>query len=192
MSRPPGVVSLPGFALVNRLPRMHRAFVPQTDPRPLSERPGMALSAFGLVLERSLVTRPARDRFPTGAEGDVLFAAHLEELGERLRAACPEVRRATRSHAPGCYPQKAKPAIFRDGRPISWLDLRTLNCAGCRRVLLGPSDECVRQHAASRRSGLPTARAARILAALPPPVAGRVHDRPVCAACLPAPEVRCG
>lgn len=156
--------------------RRVKTCVPKTDPDP---RPrGMAVSAAGLLLPYAGVTRPARERFSAGPEGDALFAAHLEEMGERIRA---EMRNKESALAYVAGKAPFRPWLYRDGKRISWLDLRTLRCAGCRRSLLGPSDECIRVE--QRRRG---PRGRKALAALPPLVAGSVHERPVCAACLMA------
>lgn len=158
--------------IVDRAVRPSSAAAPSRDPIALAERPGSS----------------ARARFAPGPDGDEAFRAHLEALSERLLAA-----ERNRTPKPRALYRKVvrvvRGELRRDGAPLNWLDLRTLSCAGCGRDLLGPSDEPVRAGtreravhgcAASRQS------ARQSLPFLPPPVAGRVHDRPVCARCLPA------
>lgn len=148
--------------IVARAVRPSAAAAPSRESLALASRPGSS----------------ARARFAPGAAGDAEFAAHLCELSARIAAG--ETNRASELHRIG--PSVRRGQLFRNGVRIAWRDLRTLSCAGCSRVLLGPSEEpAVRDRA--RERGLQS------LAHLPPPVAGRVHDRPVCARCLGAAAV---
>jgi hypothetical protein len=148
-------------------------------PRPLRTDPSeLTLAKLANVLGVRIdpgapLVPAARTMFPATPEGDAAFERHLDRLGARILAGMANVA-PEQCEAPP--PKPKKPAIYRDGRRISWLDLRLVSCAGCRRSLLGASDERVRDHARRSRSRL-------ALAQLPPPVAGHVNERPVCANC---------
>lgn len=133
--------------------------------------PPLRQTAFGLMLEVvAPLTKPARSRYPAGPEGDALMLAHLDEVGERIRAA----ERNAKSSIPR-VPGKTPASMTLTIRSVKYryMDLKTVGCAGCRRTLLGPSQEHLRAAAG------PTTRKR-----LPPPVAGRINDRPVCERCL--------
>lgn len=190
--RPPGITS----EMIGLHPsglRVKRGHVHKTDLRlKLADETGAPLNHCGLAILATPITRPARERFPAGPDGDREFESHLKELGARI--ATGERNAASRFRGKGSgYGGVNRGTLYRDGAPVPWLDLRTLACAGCRRTLLGPSDEPIRREMEVRsrvatHKGRLARLARRTLAHLPPPVAGSVHGRPVCANCLPAPK----
>ncbi len=155
---------------------------PGPDPDPRPELAGKVVNVAGVLLSTTARFPPARSLFPDGPEGDRAFEAHLDALGKRLRAGIKN-KQSQQKRAASYPTKKARPPLYRPavrfGSPpvrVSWLELRTLSCASCRLALLGPSDESCRN--ANVNSG-------HVIALLPAPVAGYVHERPVCKGCLP-------
>ncbi len=147
--------------------RKAREYVPQTDDPAV---PRGAVFVHGVLLTaKRMSLGDARDLFPPGPDGLAQFDAHLDALGERLRAAIPPTPKSGRAH-------KSRLTKFHAGGEAYRFDaLRVVDCAGCGRTLLGPSDEPLREQVRSEK----------LRKRLPPPVAGRVADRPTCERCLP-------
>ena len=117
---------------------------------------------FGIVLFLARSTPPAHLVF-RGEEYERLMRAHAERVAKEVEKVKEDSR--GRSEKYGSQPRRVKFP--------GWDELKLVNCAACGLVLLGRSHEWVRVRSSESRRKL-----------LPPPVAGRVNDRPVCGGCL--------
>lgn len=119
-------------------------------------------SAFGIVLFLARTTPPAHLVF-RGEEYERLIRAHEERVAKEVEKVKEDCK--GRAEKYGSAPRQVKFP--------GWAELKVVDCSRCGLTLLGRSHEWVRSRGSARRRSM-----------LPPPVAGRVQDRPVCGGCL--------
>ena len=136
-------------------------------PEPEAVPDGYTPTGFGLIVETTRAAVPLRHAF---AEGSIPY---LRMLAGHRRRVLRELARLRESPPPRLAAERQE--LLPGRRPIH--SLRLVNCAACGTALLGESEEQTRARAVARR--MPCA------VRLPPPVAARIHGRPVCADCLP-------